>query len=310
MKLAILGTGKIVQELLPVIAPMNVELRAILSTQRSRQRAYNLARQYHIQQCCFAYEDILQSDADTVYIALPNHLHFQYAKEALLSGKHVIVEKPITANAQQLQMLRTLANEKNCILLEAITTHYLPAYRKIKQDLARLGTVRIVNLNFSQYSSRYDDFLQGIISPVFDPDMAGGALMDLNVYNIHFVVGLFGKPDCVQYYPNMQNGVDTSGILVLDYGQMKAVCIGAKDCYAPANSAIQGELGTITLHQPANQLYSYTVQGQSYCFDEGKHRMYYEFVDFIQTVDQKNIQHANNMLDISEIAVQILDKRI
>lgn len=73
-----------------------------------------------------------------------------------------------------------------------------------------MGDVKIVQLNYSQYSSRYEAFKQGQIAPVFDPKKAGGALMDLNVYNIHFVAGLFGEPKAVHYYPNMKKGVDTS----------------------------------------------------------------------------------------------------
>ncbi len=52
-------------------------------------------------------------------------------------------------------------------------------------------------------------------------------LRDLNIYNIHLLVGLFGKPNRVEYLPNVERGVDTSGILVLDYGNFKAVAIGA-----------------------------------------------------------------------------------
>ena len=57
--------------------------------------------------------------------------------------------------------------------------------------------------------------------------------MDLNIYNIHYIVGLFGRPKNVEYYPNIERGIDTSGILVLDYDKFKCVCIGSKECKAP-----------------------------------------------------------------------------
>lgn len=63
-------------------------------------------------------------------------------------------------------------------------------------------------------------------------------LRDLNIYNIHLLVGLFGNPNRVEYLPNVERGVDTSGILVLDYGNFKAVAIGAKDCSAEIRSTI------------------------------------------------------------------------
>ena len=62
-------------------------------------------------------------------------------------------------------------------------------------------------------------------------EMGGERLRDLNIYNIHLLVGLFGKPHRVEYLPNVERGVDTSGILVLDYGHFKAVAIGAKELY-------------------------------------------------------------------------------
>ena len=65
--------------------------------------------------------------------------------------------------------------------------------------------------------------------PVFDPACCGGALMDLNLYNVHFVVGLFGEPMLVNYHPNLyRNGIDTSGILLLEYPDFICQCTGAR----------------------------------------------------------------------------------
>lgn len=133
-----------------------------------------------------------------------------FAKKALEAGKNVIIEKPVTANYGAAD-LKT-AEEKRLMILEAMNIPYLPAYAQVKEHLADLGNIRIVSLNYSQYSSRYDAFKKGQILPSFDPHKAGGALMDLNVYNIHFIAGLFGEPEEVlsgQYV----KGIDTSGIL-------------------------------------------------------------------------------------------------
>ncbi|ADY84367.1 hypothetical protein [Lactobacillus delbrueckii] len=89
-------------------------------------------------------------------------------------------------------------------------------------DLQLLGPVHVVSLNYTQYSSRYDRFLAGDISPAFNPRLGGGALLDLNVYNIHLAVSLFGAPLDVHYFPNLQKGVDTSGVLVLAYDDKQA----------------------------------------------------------------------------------------
>ncbi len=75
----------------------------------------------------------------------------------------------------------------------------------------------MVQCNFSQYSSRYHDFCAGQGLASFDPECAGGALMDLGVYNVSYVVGLFGSPNKVHYAANMERGIDTSGVLTMEY---------------------------------------------------------------------------------------------
>ncbi len=80
---------------------------------------------------------------------------------------------------------------------------HFPNFKEIKQRLPELGDIKIVELNVSKYSRRYDDFKNGVILPAFDPKKGGGSLMDMGVHNIHFIVGLFGKPEHVEYYPNL-----------------------------------------------------------------------------------------------------------
>ena len=104
-----------------------------------------------------------------------------------------------------------LAKEKGLFLFEAITTAHHPHYGYIKENLPKLGRLKVVNANFCQFSSRYPALLSGKPTPVLDHAFAGGALMDINLYNIHFVVGLFGAPKSVRYFPNRhETGVDTS----------------------------------------------------------------------------------------------------
>ncbi len=96
--------------------------------------------------------------------------------------------------------------------MEAITNQYLKNFQGIKEAVKKIGTLKIIECNYSQYSSRYDAFKEGTILPAFNPKMGGGALMDINIYNIHLVVGLLGKPERVQYYANIERDIDTSGI--------------------------------------------------------------------------------------------------
>ncbi len=316
MKLAVLGTGKIVQEFLPMIQQVtDVELVALLSTPRSLDKAKEMQAQYQIQEVYTDYEKLLDNDSIyTVYVALPNHLHYQYTKAALLQGKNVICEKPFTLNAQQLQELIQIATEKRLILLEAITNQYLNNFLQIKKDLAQLGKIKIVECNYSQYSSRYDAFKEGKILPAFDPQKGGGALMDINIYNIHFVVGLFGKPEKVQYLANIERDIDTSGILVLDYGAFKAVCIGAKDSTAQIRSVIQGTDGSIEVLGATNEMPRYErrskTEVEAVNVNLDKHRMYQEFEKFTEVIDQKDLAFALEQLDHSLTVMQVVDQAL
>ena len=72
-------------------------------------------------------------------------------------------------------------------------------------------------LSLTQISSHYADFLAGEHIAKFDRKLGGGALMDMNIYNINFCVSLFGQPNIIAYLPTIQRNTDTSGILNLSY---------------------------------------------------------------------------------------------
>lgn len=309
MKVGLVGTGMIVNDLLQILAETGVEAMSIWG--RNTVKAKEIAEKFQISTVFERYEDLLASEFDTIYIGLPNDLHFDFAKQALEAGKHVIMEKPFTPTFAEFQTLRALAKSKGVMLIEAVTTHYLPAYQQLKTELNRLGEIKIVSLNYSQYSSRYDRFKNGDIAPAFDPKHAGGALMDLNVYNLNFAVGLFGEPKSCIYAPNMERNIDTSGILLLNYEQFQAVCIGAKDCQAPVMLSIQGTKGNITVPMPANVMNIYQFNdNKGNCEPhefENRHRMFYEFKEFVRIIDENDHETVEKMLDISAIVCKTLE---
>lgn len=313
MKLGILGTGKIVKDLLSTVHKLPFTSMAILGTPETESETIELASRYNITDVWFDYQKMLDSDIDTIYVALPNHLHFQFASQALKSDKHVIIEKPITTNLQELHELKKISEERQCIMLEAMNIHYLPAYLSLQSQLTSIGKIKLATLNYSQYSSRYDDFMAGEIHPAFDVRKGGGALMDINVYNLHFIAGLFGRPLSVNYFANIYNSIDTSGVMVLDYGDFKCVCIGAKDCKAPTVSLIQGEKGSVQIGLPVNQMTGYNVTlnnafSSNFTFDQNEHRLLYEFREFIKIIDSLDYNAAARYLEVSTIAAEMIDQ--
>lgn len=246
MKFASVGSGMIVHRFLAAAKIVEgVSCEAVYS--RTYEKGKALADEFGIPKIYDDYEAMLSDKAiDTIYIASPNSLHFIQSKKALEAGKNVICEKPFTSTLKECEELVALAKKHKLFLWEAITTLYLPNYQIIKDNLPRLGNVKMVVMNFSQFSSKYPAYLNGEVPNVFNPVYSGGALMDINVYNIHFVTGLFGMPFNYHYSPNIgPNGIDTSGVIELDYRTFKAVCIGAKDCSCENIFTIQGDKGSI-----------------------------------------------------------------
>ena len=313
MRLGIVGSGMIVQEILPMLCQMEIDEIYLLVRPESEEKGIRLCEEYGLAGYYTDYESMLHTDVDTIYIALPNHLHYAYAKQALETDKHVIVEKPMVPTVNEFDTLCTLAKEHSRLLIEAINIPHLPAFQSLKEHITELGNIRIVNFNFSQYSSRYDAFKEGKIAPAFDVNKAGGALMDINVYNLHAIVGLFGKPEQITYHANIEHGIDTSGILTLDYGKFQVAAIGAKDCSAPTVSTIQGDAGYVRMDGPTNQFHTYVLaknkQEESvYSYNTGEHRLSYEWKKFIQIIAENDKKTAEDMLINCRIVCEIMEQ--
>ena len=312
MNLGIVGAGMIVKDFLSFTHELpEIKLEAIVA--RNIENLKNLQSMYNIKEIFTDLDECLSNPSiDTIYVAVPNNLHYSVAKKALEAGKNVICEKPFTLDYHETIELFQLAESKNLILIEAITNQYLPNYLEIKENLSQIGNIRLVECNFSQLSSRYEAFKKGIIAPVFDKNQGGGVLGDLNIYNIHFVVGLFGAPKNSEYYPNIVREVDTSGILILEYDEFKVVCIAAKDTYNNSYANIQGDKGLIKVIGTLNEVPNYIIKNNEVEMKVNKnihkHRMYSEFKKFIDVIDNKDFDFMQKQKEHSLAVMEIFDK--
>lgn len=246
MKIGIVGNGSIVQTALEHLKIANIQVTALWC--RNEEKGKPLCTQYNLKQYTL-YEQFLADDSyDTVYIGLVNSLHYEYTLKAIEAHKHVIVEKPFTSRYGETIDLIAAAQENEVMLFEAMMSRYSKNYAAIIPHLDEIGDLKLIRSNFSQYSRRYSAYLDGKVLPAFDPNLSGGALYDINVYNMSFTVGIFGSPRSVQYFANKGfNGIDTSGTAVMEYDGFKAICTGAKDSDSPCFTVLQGTKGYIEI---------------------------------------------------------------
>lgn len=313
MKVGVAGAGMVVTDFLEAAAlEERMEIYGLYA--RREEMRQEFCEKFGIPNAYDSYEKMLADEnIEVVYVALPNTLHFQFAKQALEAGKHVILEKPFTITYEEAYSLAKLARLKNCYLFEAITTIHNPNYAKMKELVSELGDIKLLLLNFSQYSSRYDRFKQGIIFPSFDQEKAGGTLTDLHIYNMHFIMGLFGEPTEVTYHPNMERGVDTSGILMMSYPDFQAVSVAAKDCGAPFCISVQGNKGYLHSTYPTNTLTGFIYkenkgEPQEYRLADCPKRLYYELAAFADHYEAKDDAFFDKYLDHSVSVIKILEK--
>ena len=312
MKLCAVGTGFITKSMLEEFARSeHLNCTSICSRQESKGLA--MGEPFGITKVYTSLEDMLADpEVEAVYIASPNSLHYPQTKAALLAGKHVLCEKPFATTAAQAAEVIALAKEKHLLLFETITLAHHPNYSKLKEFLPQLGPLKTVIANFCQYSSRFPALLAGQVSPVLDPAYCGGALMDINLYNIHFVAGLFGKPKNLHYFPNVyENGVDTSGSLVLQYPGFTCLCVGAKDSAAENGVQIIGQNGYIKVTPSSSNCASLEVciRGQEpQRFDYPENPWYYEVQSLSSLMGAQDYDACYTSLDTTQIVVEILEK--
>ncbi len=314
MKLGVVGTGMIAKVVVPHLGAWGCPVTAVAATPDTLDEAHDLADPYGAA-VFSSYDEMLEDgDIDTAYLAVPNFLHCSFALQALEAGKHVIVEKPLASNAAEAERIARAARERGLLVYEAISTLYLPNYDRIKALLPRIGSIKIVSMNYSQYSSRYDAFRAGEVLPAFDPAKAGGALMDLGLYNMQYLLGLFGAPERLSYAANVERGIDTSGVVTLDYGSFQAVAICAKDCAAPTQNVIQGSDGYILQTTPANNCGAVTLHlndGTEEHYDDNPDLQWEsEFRAFAAGIDSLDRTGCYEMLDHSlAVAHALYDAR-
>lgn len=176
----VIGPGNIANTFAKAIASSQKgKILAVAS--RSADRAADFAKTYQIDKTYSDYEQMLADpEIDIIYIATPHNFHYQQAKMCLEAGKHVLVEKPCTVNAQQMQALAKLAHNKNLLLQEALWSRFMPCLSQLRQLLNEgiIGDIQYIQSEIGFAFQKREK------SRLLKAELAGGSLLDLGIYSI------------------------------------------------------------------------------------------------------------------------------
>lgn len=231
----------------------NGSLRALAS--RSPDTARDVAKRHGIPELYGSYQSLLDDSAVTaVYLPLPNHLHRPWTEKALAAGKHVLCEKPLACNAEEAEAMAGAARRADRLLMEAFMYRFHPRSRRIKQivEQGEIGAARLVRAAFGYHMGA--DVLQSGVNARLQPEMGGGALLDVGCYGVSVARWLMNaEPMRVQAQASCHpSGVDWHLVGSLYFGPRRLAVVEASFITALQQTySVVGDRGAIDLPHDA-----------------------------------------------------------
>ncbi len=257
VRIATIGTSGICEQFCQAVADVE-GAKVVASYSRDLARAREFGGRYGAEIFFDSLSDLAASpDVDAVYIASPNGAHAAQALRMISGGKHVLVEKALASNEREARSVFDAARAAGVVALEALRTLHVPSFRRIEEIVsADLGQVRLATLRFAKVTSRIARLRAGERINIFDPALAGGALMDIGIYCVEPAVALFGRPAEVRALgvtapvPGCEPGdpcstIDLAGEALLGYGDKVVQVSYGKVCDDVLSSQVEGEGGTL-----------------------------------------------------------------
>lgn len=258
--IGILGTGWIADKMATTLAGMTTA-RAYAVASRTEEKAAKFAANFSIPKHYGSYEALADDpEVDLIYIATPHSHHFENTKMCLLKNKPVLCEKAFTVNTPQAEELIRIANERKVFLAEAIWTRYQPM-RQMITDVINSGVIG--KLQMLSANLCYPNIA---LQRMYDPALAGGALLDLGVYVLNFADMFFGddiksiSSHCIKY----PTGVDIQESITIEYNDGRiAVLWSSQLAKSDRQGIISGTDGFVIVEN-VNNPQSYAIYNQDY----------------------------------------------
>lgn len=306
---ASLGCGVIGHQLAQALASLGGGLYAVGNRTQSKAQAF--AAQYGILKVYERMEDVFTDpNVDIIYISTPHNTHINYLLPALAAGKHVLCEKSITLNSEELMRAVEAARAHDVVLAEAMTIYHMPIYRRLREIMASgsLGPLRMIQMNFGSFKeyNRKNRF--------FDRSLAGGAMLDIGVYALSFVrYFLTSQPtevlSQVKYAPT---GVDEQVSILLKNAEEEMAAITLSlHAKQPKRGTIAFENGYVEMFEyPRGEraVITWTADGRREEIAAGStaDALKYEVLDMEAAVaGERDDMHLDYTVDVMELMTQI-----
>jgi len=190
----IIGTGKIARKFTHGLKQLeNANLYSVIS--RSSEEADTFAHEHGYEKTYDDYSDFASDpDLDVVYIATPHSHHHEHSILCLNNGKAVLCEKAFAFNSMQVEEIISAAKRNNVFLMEALWPPFQPSYVKAVELIegSETGPVRYIISKFA-FKAPYDPEAR-----TFNPDLAGGSLLDIGIYPVMDALRFMGRPDNIK----------------------------------------------------------------------------------------------------------------
>lgn len=307
----IIGLGKIANRFANDIAlSKNAILYAVASRDRDRAKAFS--QKYNAAKIFDSYDELLKNpDIDIVYIATPHTFHFEQAMMSFKHGKHVLVEKPMGMNAEEVTAMIHEAKARNLFLMEGIWTRFIPATEKLIELLAQniIGDLISLKADFG-FKADFDPH-----NRIYNKSLGGGSLLDIGIYPIYLSLLVLGIPANIKAMARMaETEVDSYCAMLFDYqNSAKAMLESTTEADTPIEGYIYGTKGYIKLHRRFHHAKTISVhlsgkEEQIYNLDYKGEGLLYEIEEVNQCILNNQTESKKLPLSTSLNLIQIVDR--
>lgn len=310
LRWGILGPGWIADSFVAALkAETTQQVVAVGSRDVSRAQAF--ADKWNIAGVHGSYDELVaRDDVDVIYVATPHSHHREHALLAIAAGKHVLVEKSFTRNASEAREVVAAARQRGVFCMEAMWTRFLPHMVSVRKLIADGAVGDIVNLR----ADHGQFFPFNADHRLYNPELAGGALLDLGIYPVSFAHNILGTPAAIKSVgAKTQTGVDGQISMIFTYeGPAQADLSTTLWSRTETSASIAGTEGRIDI---AGMFYAPTkftltrIDGTVLTFNKPQaHGLHFQAVEVARRIDAGELESPLMPLDETVAIMGVLDE--